>query len=417
MGGETYPGTTIRSGCSDGLFAPQDIREQLWVFGPRRPPNYARARRVLEEWYRDYPDKNRDLRNRFRNRHDGQHIAAWWELYIFTLYRRLGYSVTVHPQLPKGNPDFLVTRPRSRWRCGRKISMYIECAATFGADSVARLSTPIPRDIHHYAERVSNPDFRIMFRIVVWGTQQPRARDITEPIERWLPTLDPERLLAEMESAHLRGDLYDLPKLPLAAHDWQLIVTALPRSAERRGNGRTMLGTLPPESEFVVDDVLRIRKVLRDKGSSYGRLLDKSLVVALLNMSVLGGADDVTDAVLGSRITRTTRDDEGYWRDSSSRRGAGGSRVSGILFGQNLSCMSVATTLPTVWINPWASRPLETVDHLAGRVITTSSEIVSNEAAVEAHRVFGLPRDWPRKAANARRRLGSLCRLSGRSSQ
>lgn len=97
-----------------------------------------------------------------------------------------------------------------------------------------------------------------------------------------------------------------------------------------------------------LNDVLRIRKVLRDKGSRYGQQLDKPLVVALLNMSVLGGADDVTDAVLGSS-TRTTRDDEGYWRDSSSRRGAGGSRVPGILFGQNLSCMSVATTLPTVW--------------------------------------------------------------------
>lgn len=379
--------------------SPRTINESSFQFLNRANlPNYARARQLLEEWYRDYPDKNGDLRHRFRKLNEGQHIGAWWELYVFTLYRRLGYSVTVHPQLARGNPDFLVTRTQSCWRCGPTISMYVECAATFGAESTAGLTKPVVRDIHDYAERVNNPDFRIMIKIVQWGREQPKVRDITEPIAQWLPMLDPNRVLAEMELAHARGDLYDLPELPLAARDWQLIVKASPLPPDKRGNGKTMLGMLPPGNEFVVNDVMHIRRVLRDKGSKYGKQLDRPLVVALLNRSVLGGEDDVTDAVLGSRVTNVTRDDDGYWRDNSARRGAGGSRVSGILFGQNLSCMSVATTLPAVWINPWASRRLETVDHLASRVITTAGEIVSNDTAVEAHKVFGLPRDWPRKA-------------------
>lgn len=51
-----------------------------------------------------------------------QHFGAWWELYIHTFYRRLGYAVDVHPTMPNGTtPDFVVTRDG--------VSTYVECKA------------------------------------------------------------------------------------------------------------------------------------------------------------------------------------------------------------------------------------------------------------------------------------------------
>ena len=65
-------------------------------------PQYQRARDLLEKWFGAYPEPAKpDLRGRFRSSDDSQHIAAWWELYVFTLYRRLGYSLSVHPLPPQ----------------------------------------------------------------------------------------------------------------------------------------------------------------------------------------------------------------------------------------------------------------------------------------------------------------------------
>jgi hypothetical protein len=85
-------------------------------------PEWARARDELEDWYSQYPDDNGDLRKRFRKPGADQHFGAWWELWVYTFYRLLGYEVTPHPTMPNGTkPDFLVSRN------GR--STYVECKA------------------------------------------------------------------------------------------------------------------------------------------------------------------------------------------------------------------------------------------------------------------------------------------------
>lgn len=85
-------------------------------------PEWARVRDELEDWYSQYPDDDGDLRKRFRNRAADQHFGAWWELWVYTFYRLLGYEVTPHPTMPNGTkPDLLVSRE------GRRT--YVECKA------------------------------------------------------------------------------------------------------------------------------------------------------------------------------------------------------------------------------------------------------------------------------------------------
>jgi hypothetical protein len=64
-------------------------------------PEWARVRDELEDWYSQYPDDNGDLRKRFRKPGADQHFGAWWELWVYTFYRLLGYEVTPHPTMPK----------------------------------------------------------------------------------------------------------------------------------------------------------------------------------------------------------------------------------------------------------------------------------------------------------------------------
>lgn len=61
---------------------------------------WDRVRSHLEACYAAFPDKHKsDLVGRLRHDDERQHLPAWWELYTFTLFDRLGYSVEVHPEL------------------------------------------------------------------------------------------------------------------------------------------------------------------------------------------------------------------------------------------------------------------------------------------------------------------------------
>src|SRR5947209_1831018 len=85
-------------------------------------PHWDRVRNVLEAWFNDHPaDAKSGLHKRFTDKNDGQHVGAWWELYIASLFRHLGYEVVPHPTIEgsERKPDFLVTRELS--------AFYVEC--------------------------------------------------------------------------------------------------------------------------------------------------------------------------------------------------------------------------------------------------------------------------------------------------
>jgi len=86
---------------------------------------WGAVRELLENWYASYPDETGDLRMRFRQDDPRQHVAAWWELYIYVLFERLGYAVEVHPAADgtHNKPDFCISKDGE--------VMYVECTVLF----------------------------------------------------------------------------------------------------------------------------------------------------------------------------------------------------------------------------------------------------------------------------------------------
>jgi hypothetical protein len=90
-----------------------------------RPP-WDRVRELVNEWFAEYPEASKaDLRSRFQDADPGQHYGAWFELYVYKLFRRLGYEMSIHPILATTTrqPDFLVANG--------DVSMYVECVVSF----------------------------------------------------------------------------------------------------------------------------------------------------------------------------------------------------------------------------------------------------------------------------------------------
>lgn len=110
--------------------APASDTESSYQFLNRvARPGWDKVRDLVDDWFSGYPiAEQADLRSRLQDDDYVQHIGAWWELYTFTLFRRLGYQVSIHPALVNTSrrPDFLVT-------CGAA-SMYVECHKTLSGE-------------------------------------------------------------------------------------------------------------------------------------------------------------------------------------------------------------------------------------------------------------------------------------------
>jgi hypothetical protein len=354
---------------------------------------WSKARALLEDWFAHYPDDHKvDLRKRFTFSDEGQHIGAWWELYIYSLYRHLGYSIEVHSEIAgiSTRPDFLVA--------GDAGPMYIECTVDSVSDRPVTTNPGIEAAIYDAINKIKKRNFFVGLEFKQEGKQQPSRKQIVRDVGNWLEGLNPDDVLADLEAARATGDLATLPEKDFCFHDWIVTCTAYPNDPGKRHEGGRLLGALPSGGAFFVRNIQRIREAVRRKGARYGAVgvLDKPLVVALLSISSFAEWSDVTDAMFGSTAiryvegdpesTKPIRQQNGNWRGPDSERGV---RVSAVLFSHDMQPWSVASHLPAAWINPWADKPIN--GHPPLTVFTASNEgLVSEKPSdVTPQDVFG----------------------------
>ncbi|WP_131809894.1 hypothetical protein [Mycolicibacterium elephantis] len=352
-------------------------------------PEVENIRNLLESWFSVYPaSEKQKLKNEFMSATYSKHFGAWWELYIFAMYRALGYQVKVHPEIPNSSvdtrPDFLVLDGSTNF--------YVECTAVSPRSHSGEQNWSGQAWIYDAINEVNDPNFYIGLRVINAGTRQPRVSEITRPLRVWLAALD----------ADACGS--DIPAFRLNAKDWELSFSAYPIApAKRTGTGR-LLGILPPSGTFIVNDVDVLHSALRDKGGKYGGRLDKPLIVALASVTGFTDDEDVTDAVFGRKAiefsaaqqnsARLSRLKNGYWRPADGESPPRGARVSGVLFGQQMSYRTVASAFPKLWVNPWAHHRLTRTDPFAVVSVQRSGETLETPGTGSAS-LFGLPDSWP----------------------
>ncbi len=351
--------------------------------------HWDRVRDLLEEWFDSYPeDARRELQQRFTDQDDGQHLGAWWELYVASLFRHLGYGVVPHPvvQSSQRKPDFLVTK--------QTVAFYVECVVA-GAGGTPGTEAWI----YDCISDVETRDFLVGVSHIEAGTERPKRIEVTRPIAQWLATLHPDELLSAPDER--------LPHNVIRIRDWSLEVVAYPNSPDGRQKGGRLIATLPPVANYPSNTVDRIHEAISKKGRRYGRMpLPLPLVVAVLEGSGWIDEDEIGDALFGRRewrwhtgnaqSVRQVRKRNGYfrgdWSDDDEQRGT---RVSAVLFGSNLRYWRIATDLPHLWINPWAATPVSHNEGFTNTVALESGEFVRSEGTLEASTVFKIDPDWP----------------------
>jgi hypothetical protein len=92
------------------LEGPADYNADIFTYyNESARPEMDNVRKLLESWFSEYPDKEKqELKSRFKATFN----PTFYELYIYMLFKRLGYSLAIHPEVPgtQKRPDYLATR-------------------------------------------------------------------------------------------------------------------------------------------------------------------------------------------------------------------------------------------------------------------------------------------------------------------
>jgi hypothetical protein len=356
---------------------------------------WARVRDLLEQWFAEFPPEAAvELKRRFEGGTPEQVVSAFWELYIHEGFRRSGFDLTPHPDVPgtAKRPDFLAQ--------GRGLSFYLECVVS-GDPEDMRLSERRRRQVYDAVNRLQNDQFFLNLSIRSEGESSPSGAKLRERVDAWLARLDRAELRHRLDEQGLAA----MPQRSFEVGDWVFEVMPIPKSDELAGEpSNSAIGIFPGRSgggevrERLVD-------ALDEKASRYGQL-DWPYLVAVLSTGSFADDEDVFDALFGQIAviledrggadwqSEWTRNDNGFFSATRHRR------VSGVITATQLTPWSVQSQSPRLWLNPWAQSPVGLeLDWLGSSPIDArgdgEGEVGFKPASVAPDAFFNLPPDWP----------------------
>lgn len=358
-------------------------------------PVFDRIRAALEEWYQHYPDAGRtDLRARLRSDANDTFSGAFWELYQHETLTRMGFGLTLHPDVvgTAKHPDFLARRPGEP-------GFYLE--ATLAAPSrEERAAKQRLGAVYDLLNDLSTPSFFLGVEVEKQGPAAPATRRLRRDLMTWLDGLDADSLIAEPDQyamRHAHAHVWE-------EAGWRIEFTPLPKSSDHRGKPGRAIGMSSEEAGYV-DTRSGLRRAVREKAGRYGKP-DRPYVVAVLIEDEYTDQEDVLDALFGTVSYHLAMKDDGDLRSIDPVRqrdgpwfahaGPSNTRVSAVLTAINLQPSFVARGTSRLWHNPWASRPLtDSLVWRTTRVDPVAGSIDDHPAERQPADLLGLPTDWP----------------------
>lgn len=320
-------------------------------------PEFTATRDTVEAMFTDFPESGKtDLRARFRSENEA-HAGSFFELFLFTLLRKLGYKAALHPSAGASNTRRVDFQVEANGK-----SIFIEARAlTTNQDTNLRerLIAPVLDAI----DEIETPDFFLHVEID-GGLQKAIAiAPIKNFLIAWLKSLDYDKIKATAEAEGKDGHR-NLPTSKWTKDGCTLEFTAWPKGSVRGKPGRAI--GIEFGGVFWDNTGQRLRKMLSAKARRYGKMKTPYIIA----VNVLDGFMDdecALEALYGQEAVqfRTYSDGRrecsafrqlnGLWRQHSGPRYT---RVSAVLIASRLRPWSMQQSRLTLYLNPWAEFPL-----------------------------------------------------------
>ena len=151
----------------------------------------SKVRDTLEEWFHNYPEEEKkELKSRFKKDFD----SSFYELFLHELFCKLGYDITIHPDLPSSpkKPDFLISKDN--------LELYIEAKVVKGKTMEQEAFERKRNELYDNLNKLNTKDFFLDIEDVCFLTRkQPSTKEMIKYIEEELKKIDPEILREELE--------------------------------------------------------------------------------------------------------------------------------------------------------------------------------------------------------------------------
>ncbi|NQT71825.1 MAG: hypothetical protein HQ553_03520 [Chloroflexi bacterium] len=370
--------------------------EPHFVYLNRSPRSEeAIVRNLIEDWISYYPETEKsDIIPRLRSDDDTQFLSAFFELYVFTLLRHLGYEIQTHPDLEMADgkkPDFLVSKACGQESVVEVVWVTDKSEGAMAADKRANI-------VYDALNKLECLDFFLSVHIQGAPTTPPPGKKLMAQLKQWLPTLDYEKVLKQFET----GGFDDVPKLNFSHEGWDITFSPVPKQEEYRGTATVRpLGIYFQEARRV-DTKTPIRDAVIKKGGRYGKL-DKPYVIAL-NAEMFHFTDDsVLQSLFGTESwvipdhrnpilkPYMKRNPDGAWTTPSGPRYT---RVSAVLIGRSINPWSVALRDLRLFHNPYAKLPYSGALCALPQAGPKEDRIVFH-SGLHARDILCLPEGWP----------------------
>ena len=157
------------------IVGPQENNHDSYSYYARSlRPEIIKVRIQMKEWFALYleAEKN-DLRNNFKNDFD----AGFFELFLYALFIKMGYKITVHPAVPNAakKPDFLVS--------GFGEEFYLEAKVSYYESKDERSKEKMLGSLYTALDKAAIPNFYIYLRnINIKRLQQPKTNKIRSTV-------------------------------------------------------------------------------------------------------------------------------------------------------------------------------------------------------------------------------------------
>lgn len=369
---------------------PRGYGEPLYAFLNRVAGEYWECvRNLLSEWHRHYPEADQQvLRRRFQSPDRRGLLGAFWELYLHELFRRLDFTIELHPRVIGADrrPDFRLARGSS--------VLLVEAVTIYEPEGETRIDGRLAALLDEI-NTLDSLEFFLAVDAHAVGRHTPPLTRLTRDLQAWLAALDHDAI---SHGAQGTGGFR------WQHQGWDLTFTPIARKPRARWANVPTIGRGRVRTGFV-DDHRVIAQRLGEKTRAYGRQSREPFVIALLSFrettgpepvlrALFGSAPHQPDLMLAGRIGgRWPNAASGFWL---TRGGPQYQDVSGIITAFELLPWSIAHSRPWFIANPWTLHPLDVELPLSRfEVDRSTGEVWAVDGGLPPHMLFDLPRDWP----------------------
>jgi len=255
----------------------------------------SKVRDVLNIWFDEYPDKEKpEIKSRFRKTFS----SAFYELFVFNLFKNQGFDILIHPKVPNSNrrPDFLLSK--------NGVEFYLEAKVAKGESEEQEAYKKRINQIYDSINTIKSPNFYFRIEELDLKTKiQPSTKQIRSTIENELQKFDADEVSELIKSSGFDRS----PRISLEDNNLKLAISLIPKDPEHRNHNGRPIGVYQ-HGAYLGGEQESIKTSFKKKAKRYGKL-DKPYIVCINSVGKKFSGDyDVMNAVWGTEALSWTDD-------------------------------------------------------------------------------------------------------------